>query len=464
MIRRVVIIGAGIAGMTAAREIVKAGQSVLVLEARDRVGGRTAGHTLESGFTVEMGGQWVGPKQTEILRLIDELGLETVPTYDSGLAVIKRENQIIRSTLEDGVFGHVPEDIPEIERVGEELEHLAETIPLKAPWSAPNADWLDRQTLASWLDASTPNSYARMFYETLTSALFTVPAWEISLLHFLFYIKANGHLENMASSAGGNQDSRIVGGSHLISERMAEEIGPDGVRLNTPVRGISQDTHGVTVQTDVGEHSASRVIVTLPPALAGRMRYSPSLPPLRDQLTQQVPMGSVIKLQVAYERPFWRDAGLSGFSDNDDGPLHFTVDSSPDDGSCGVLAGFFTGQHARAVGSLPAEERRQLAIESLVDCFGQEAANPVEFVEKDWSAEEYTRGCYGGHFGTGVWTAFGPALSEPMGRIHWAGTETADISIGYMDGAVRSGKRAAGEVLAALTPAQEFQYVPALSE
>jgi monoamine oxidase len=192
------------------------------------------------------------------------------------------------------------------------------------------------------------------------------------------------------------------------------------------------------------------VIVTLPPALAGRLRYDPPLPAQRDGLTQQVPMGSVIKMNVRYERPFWREAGLSGEVFSMDELVSVVLDNTPRDSDSGVLVGFFEGANARKVSPLSQDERRAIAVECLTRYFGPEAANVVEYIDKDWTAEEYTRGCYGGRLGAGVWTQFGSALAEPIGRIHWAGTETADVWNGYIDGAIRSGKRAAAEALHAL--------------
>jgi monoamine oxidase len=155
-------------------------------------------------------------------------------------------------------------------------------------------------------------------------------------------------------------------------------------------------------------------------------------------------------VQLVYPEPFWRKDGLAGSVFSFDDEVYDIYDNSPQDLSCGVLLGFAVGDHARQLGKLTPNERKDLVASRFVKFFGPRAAAPIEYVEKDWATEEWSRGCYGGHLGTGVWTQYGQALRQPIGRIHWAGTETAETWNGYMDGAVRSGERAAHEVLSIL--------------
>ncbi|WP_432062404.1 flavin monoamine oxidase family protein [Streptomyces sp. S1] len=443
----VVVIGAGLAGLTAARAVRAAGRSVTVLEARDRVAGRNLGGLLSDGTPVEMGGQWIGRTQTEVLKLVDEFGLRTFPTYDEGAALTLYNGVLTRYA--DRTFGLSDAGAMEVGRLQQELEALADTVSLSSPWASPAAAELDRQTLGEWLRAHSDDAEATAFWGAIVPALFSAEPSEMSLLHFLFYVKSGGMIDHLVATTGGAQELRVVGGAHRISECLAEELG-DAVRLNSPVRKVSQDDDGVRVDFDGGRVTGRRVVVAIPPALAGRLVYEPALPAARDGLTQQMPMGAVIKVQVAYPTPFWRDAGLSGFGFSLDGGLGVAMDNSPPDGSCGVVVGFFEGAHARAAALLSPEERRASAVATLVKLFGPEAGDPVEYAERNWMEEEYTRGCYGGRLGAGVWTQYGPALAEPVGRVHWAGAETSDVWNGYMDGAVRSGHRAAAEVLGRL--------------
>ena len=440
----VIIVGAGLAGLTSAKALVAAGHSVMVLEARDRVAGRNHGGFLSNGVPVELGGQWIGPTQETVVDLVSELGLETFTTYDEGDHIMVYDGTNVRYS--DETFGFSASTVIEVGRVWEAIETGAAMVSSSSPWETPGAAELDRLTLDTWLSEQTDDPLALRFFRVVVPSIFAAETPEMSLLHFLFYVRSGGGLNALVSTTGGSQERRVVGGAHLISERIAQRLGAR-VKLNAPVHAISQDDQGVTVPFQGGEVTGQFAIVSIPPTLAGRLRYDPPLPPLRDGFTQQFPAGSVIKVQVGYESPFWREEGLSGFAISLDHELSVVFDNSPPDATCGVLLGFLEGAHARKAGLMTSEERRHLIVNTLVQYFGEKAAVPFDLVELDWMAETYTRGCYGGHLAAGVWTQYGRALARPVGRIHWAGAETSTIWNGYMEGAVRSGLRAAGEIL-----------------
>ncbi|MGH7896193.1 MAG: flavin monoamine oxidase family protein [Candidatus Binatia bacterium] len=444
----VIVVGAGFAGLTAARALVAGGASVVILEANDRVGGRTLNADLGGGKVVEVGGQWVGPLQTEILALATEVGVETFKTYNTGSNLFYYQGTLTPYDAASGIPPVPQGDLTELVTVvlgG--LDALANQIPLDHPWDAPGVDvlGLDSQTAETWKLANLATPGARLLFDLSLESVFACEPRDISLLHLLFYIRSGGGLLPLVTTGGGAQDSRFVGGSQLVAQRVADALGKRVV-LNAPVRRIKQTPGGVLVETDRRRYRAGRVIVTLPPALCGRVEYDPPLPGLRDQLTQRFPMGSVIKCEAVYPRPFWRDVGLSGQATSDTGPVKITFDNTPPDGSPGVLLGFIEGSEARQWGARPAAERQQAVLASFARYFGAQAMSPTGYIEHDWSAEPWTRGGYAGFMAPGVLTSYGPALRAPVDRIHWAGTETAEVSNGYMDGAVRSGQRAASEV------------------
>ena len=324
---------------------------------------------------------------------------------------------------------------------------LATTVPIDRPWETPDAIRLDGQTMADWLDTTIEDGSARAFLRALVESLFVRVAGEVSVLDFLFHARTAGSLAAAIGIEGGAQQDRIVGGPQAVAVRVAGELGGQ-VILGAPVRRIVHDEAGVRLETDRGVFVARHAIVAISPMLATRIDFSPPLPSIRDGLGQRMPHGSVIKFQAIYQSPFWRAAGLSGISFSTSGAVSFTTDNSPADGARGVIVGFIEGSEARRLGAAPAATRQAAAVASLVRAFGHEAARMQRFIEMDWSAEPWTRGCYSGHLAPGAWTSFGPALREPCGAIHWAGTETATWMSGYIDGAIESGERAAAEILA----------------
>ena len=453
----VVVVGAGLAGLSAARQVARAGRSVVVLEAQGRVGGRILNAPIGSGEVVEIGGQWIGPTQDRMFALARELGVGTFKTYNDGNNLYYR-NGSLTPFSSSGPFGPVPPDptgAVEAQKVIIQLNDMAQGVPRDAPWRAERAAEYDGQTFETFKQQNTTTDSGRFLLDVGIEAVFAAEPRDVSLLFVLFYIMSAGNestpgnFERLINTAGGAQESRLVGGSQQIAIRLARRLG-SRVVLRSPVRRIVQTRGGVRVESDRLTVSGRRAIVALPPALTARIDFSPQLPALRAQLTQRLPQGSVIKCEAVYERPFWRDEGLTGQVVSDTGPVKITFDNSPPDGRPGVMLGFIEAHDARAFTQRSASSRRNAVLGNFATYFGDRARQPVRYLEKNWAHEAWARGCYAGFTPPGVLLDYGEEIRRPFRRVHWAGTETATIWNGYMEGAVRSGERAAAEAQAAL--------------
>lgn len=444
----VCVIGAGFAGLAAAYKLKQAGKSVAVLEARDRVGGRVWTEHLPDGTPLSWGGTWIGAGHERMFALAKELGAETYPQYVTGDNIL----------LLDGKFHRYSGGIPRLNPLAlidaglavKMLEWMAGHVPIDSPWEAPKAHEWDSQTLGAWIDSrwhATTIAAQKMLRSLWTGIFMSDPA-EVSLLHALHMIQALKSMEWIMSERGGAQDTLVVGGTQGLAERIVARLG-GSVRLQSPVRQITQDPGGVEVRAEGVSVRAKRAICAVPLMVANRIHYEPALPPLREQLMDRAPAGQAVRCYAVYPEPFWRGDGFTGLGVDMDGPPNLSLDITPPDGKPGVLSSYCFGPAARHVVTLSTEGQRQLFLNGLVKRFGPRAASPAIFRVADWAAEEYTRGAMTSHFAPGVLTNFGKALRVPCGRIHWAGTETATHWWGSMEGAVRSGERAADEILKA---------------
>jgi monoamine oxidase len=439
------VVGAGFAGLTAALRLKQSGRSLALLEARDRVGGRTFTEVRDDGVWIDRGGAWIGPGQDRIYALMAEFGVPSCKQYTDGKAMMVVDGKQYRYT------GTIPLSMSpwvavNLGAVFLELQQMCKTIPLEAPWEARNAAKWDRISLAHWLERNVRSKPARDLLETVLSGLYTSAASEVSFLFVLFQLASGGGPAFVMGVKDAAEDSRPAGGMGAIHRPMAAEIG-DALHLSQPVRSIDQDADAVTVHSDDMVVRARRVIVAVPVAIASQIRYEPMLPMDRSFLHQRMPSGAVMKIHAVYDEPFWRADGLAGQSLATNSAATMTIDACTDAGTPGVLCVITEGPMARRIGALTESERREAVLAELALRFGDKAKSPIDYIEQIWSVERYSGGGMLSHTPPGVLSEFGYTLRVPCGRVHWAGTETSPVMHGFIDGAVRSGERAAAEVM-----------------
>ncbi|MFI8980833.1 flavin monoamine oxidase family protein [Ectopseudomonas khazarica] len=438
-----IVVGAGVAGLRAALDLKNAGQRVLVLEARDRVGGRSMPGTI-AGQTVDFGGQWLGAEHHLFREQAERLGVEIYPQHTEGNNLVSFDGGV------QPYSSQLPK-LPWSSLLGlgladQFLQNDLRKMGDAAPWMVENAAELDRESLEAWIGRKVHTKGARELIQLIAKAILCAEPSEVSYLFFLEVLRQGRGLNTMIGVKGGAQQDKFIGGAWQVPKRMADQIH-DQILLNCPVHAIEQDASEVRVICSQGEFSAKHVIMTAPPALAARIRYEPALPAKRTGLIRRMPMGCVIKIHVAYPTAFWRGNGLSGAVISAERALSMVFDQTPPNSEIGILVGLIEGAHAVELSEIGPEARREHVMADLVHYFGADAATPLEYVDHDWTQETWTEGGYGAHMPPGVMTTYGEVIREPHGRIHWAGTETATQWMGYFEGAMQSGIRAASEVL-----------------
>jgi monoamine oxidase len=440
------VVGAGYAGLAAARSLAKAGRTVAVLEARDRVGGRVWTQHFSDGTPADFGGTWIGPGHDRVYALAREFDIGTYPTFVDGENVIMKEGKAHRY---EGLIPSVdPLAIASFYLAVKRLDWMARSVPPDAPWKARRAREWDATTIAAWLDASTTllTPMAKKMLRTSLTEIYCSDLAEVPLLNLLFEISTwSGTLEYASTIEGGAQQDLLTGGAQTMANRIATELD-DAVFLESPVQRITQTNGTVEVVSDRRTVKARRVIVTVPPPVQARIEYDPPLPSDRAQLIQRMPIGAVVRAVIEWDEPFWRADGLTGETVDFDSPIAASLDASPPDGERGVLSTYAFGPAGRQVGRLAPEERRRLFLDALTARLGPKTATPAEYREYTWHGDPWSGGAIKAHFPPGVLTTLGHALRRPVGRIHWAGTETAPRWFGFIEGAIRSGERAAEEV------------------
>lgn len=436
----VVVVGAGLAGLTAARRLEESGRRVHVLEARDRVGGRVLTRELD-GHRFDMGAQWIGPSHHRLWALAEELGVETFPQHADGATQFRIAGEV--REFEHELRALSPLAAIDLEYGLWKLERRCRQVPLGDPSDADRAREWDSMTAATWRDRQFHTEAAKRTFDAAIRAIFASEPAELSFLFVLFYLHAGGGFDRLASVEGGAQESRFVDGAGTLAERLAD---PLDVTLSAPVGRIDHDDTGVTVEADGETITADYAVVAVPPTAAGRIDFEPALPPRRDGLTQRTPMGNVIKAVATYDEPFWRPE-RSGEVVADD-TVGLVFDDSPPDGEFGALVAFMLGDSAREWADRPQEERRRVVCDRLSRYFEPSAGDPRSYDDEVWNVGRWSVGCYAGVMAPGVASRYADVRADPVGRIHWAGTETASEGYGYMEGAVASGERAASEIAA----------------
>uniref|UniRef100_A0A8C2UQK3 Amine oxidase n=2 Tax=Chinchilla lanigera TaxID=34839 RepID=A0A8C2UQK3_CHILA len=448
----VVVIGGGISGLAAAKLLSEHELSVLVLEARNRVGGRTYTVRNEHVNWVDVGGAYVGPTQNRILRLSKELGLETykVNVNERLVQYVKGKTYPFR-----GAFPPVwnPLAYLDYNNLWRTMDDMGKEIPADAPWEAPHAREWDKMTMKDLIDKICWTKTAKQFATLFVNINVTSEPHEVSALWFLWYVKQCGGTTRIFSVSNGGQERKFKGGSGQVSERIMGLLG-DRVKLNCPVTYVDQSGDNIIIETLSHEHYECRYVISaIPPTLTAKIHFKPELPPERTQLIQRLPMGSVIKCMMYYREAFWKKKDYCGcmIIEDEEAPIAITLDDTKPDGSVPAIMGFILARKADRLAKLHKEIRKKKICELYAKVLGsQEALEPVHYEEKNWCEEQYSGGCYTAYFPPGIMTQYGRVIRQPVGRIYFAGTETATQWSGYMEGAVEAGERAAREVLNAL--------------
>jgi monoamine oxidase len=442
------VVGAGFAGLAAARRLVAAGREVVVLEARDRVGGRTWNREMSDGTIVSAGGTWLGKGQDRMFAICQEMGMATYPQFEDGEVLLDFDG------VQHRYSGLIPNfGLLHVAALGLglwRLNRMTKRVPIDAPWETPGAGKLDAVTLSQWVSnpVNVPSKKAQALLLAGLSTFFCVDAAEVSLLGSMVLAAGGGGFQYYADTK--NTETHLIdGGSPEVATRLASALG-SRVRLSSPVRTIRQDDDCVDVLADGVKVHARRTVIATPPAVASKIDFDPALPPAHAHLLRRYLPGAVIKTIISYDEPFWRGDGLTGETVAPASPVPVTIDQSPRNGSPGVITSFAIGPKALQLAGLPAEERRTAWLDELSRRLGPKARKPSAYLETDWSAEPWSLGGMIGHLSPGALTSYGPTIREPAGNVYWAAAEWATTMHGLMEGAVRSGERTADAVLQTL--------------
>ncbi len=448
----VAIIGAGLTGLTAAAALERAGLSVIVLEARDRVGGRLLNHDLGDGHVVELGGAYLGEKQERLEALASELRIDTFETFAAGKAVLHRNgaNKTYDSAGNLGMFIADPVGASAYVLAQQRLERLSRRVPVGAPWDARDAKHLDETTVEEWMSRKMRSQRGKELLGIAIRGILASEPGDLSLLALLNYMRSAG-----GDSSGFDRLTRLrrdlryrfVGGSQRLCVELAARLDGE-ILLEHPAREVTQSSRAVVVHVGSLGITTKDLVFTGPPALLEHIRWTPRLPEPWTSLARGGPLGRAAKVYLVYDEPFWRDQGLSGEVASTCGPVSVAYDGSPPGGAPGALVGFILGADAMAWASLESADRRQSAVEAFRRYFGPSATKLADYAEKIWTDDPWSRGCYGTVPLPGLTTRVLPHVRSTFRRVHIASADLESLWNGHMEGAVRAGERIAAAIAA----------------
>ena len=467
--RDVAIIGAGPSGLTAAYRLQQAGHTVAVIEARERVGGRTWSNHINGAF-LEIGGQWVSPDQTALISLISELGLKTFSRYRDGENLYRDPNGTMHRYTGD-MFPANEKTQQEMVRLIEKLDALAAEIGAQQPWAHPKARELDTISFHHWLRTQSDDEEAcNNIGLFIAGGMLTKPAHAFSALQAVLMAASAGSFSNLVDEDF-ILDKRVVGGMQSVSLTLAQKVGAENIILGHPARVLRWQEPGeypVRVETEAFSEDgvaspadnvivrAKYVVVAVPPNLYSRVHFVPALDRRQHQMHQHQSLGLVIKVHAVYPTPFWRDKGLSGTcfaANNLVQEIYDNTNYDPQtdqEESRGTLVGFVSDEAADKMFTISAEERKARILDSMAQMLGEETKNPIVYYESDWGAEEWTRGAYAASYDLGGLHRYGADQLTPVGPIYWSCSDIASDGYQHVDGAVRMGEKTAATLDAKL--------------
>jgi len=440
----VVIIGAGLSGLTAARRLFQASKKVLVLEAQDRVGGRTWSQPIGGEDFIDVGGQWIGKGHNQMYKLVEEAGLKTFPTFTKGKSILRRQAENKTYKGETPPLGLLA--LLSVQKALNKLDKAASTISLETPWLSDHSFALDHQSVGSWIDETISNKKARTLIKRMAEGELCQPIDDVSFLQALSSARATGSFKQAEKVEDGALRDRIFGGAQRVSHFLHEHV-KDSVKLNCPVSFVKQLENHVLIGNEDFSVKTKKVIITAPLPVLKKIQFTPELPKEKQILIDSMKMGTVIKCHAVYATPFWRAQGLNGSSTCLDEVVELTVDNSVPSSEKGIVTSLIHADRAKALLKLSDKERKEVLLKAYANLFGEQALTPISYHDYSFSNNPWIGGAYSGYFKNGDFSKYGEHIAKSNGNIHWAGTETSTLFKGFMEGAVLSGERVAREIL-----------------